>query len=201
MLKFFPSLVVFIGSYFPLFLILLAQGIGWPTIEFPCGITWQPWPTIMVVGGHLPSLIVTFTMISLVCLLATSHLLTKRRLGHSIDIKASKPVASELMGYVLPYVVSFMGMDFSDTGRVLGFAIFLSWMFVLTFRSGQILMNPALIIFGYRLHEIEFCYVGNSEKTYTSTALTKSTAKFTLGPHKAQDLENMMLIREQKDID
>lgn len=201
MLKVFPSLIIFAGSYFPLLLILLAQGIGLPTIEFPCGLTWQRWPEFMVTGGHLPRLLVMFTLLSLICLLATSLLLANRRLGHSIDIKSSKSVASELMGYVLPYVVSVMGMDFSDTGRIFGFAIFLSWMFVLTFRSGQILMNPALIIFGYRLHEIEYCYVGSQEKLFTSTALHKGTGKFVLGLHKAQDLENMMVIKEQENID
>jgi hypothetical protein len=200
-LKVLPGLIIFVGSYFPLFLILLAQGIGWPTVEFPCGLTWQAFPEVSITGGYLPRLLVMFTMVSLVCLLATSFLLANRRLGHSIDIKSSKPVASELMGYVLPYVVSFMGMDFSDTGRIIGFAIFLTWMFVLTFRSGQILMNPALIVFGYRLHEIEYCYVGSPDKSYTSTALNKGSGKFALGLHKAQDLENMMVIKEQENID
>ena len=201
MLKIFPSLLIFIGSYFPLFLILVAQGIAWPKMDIPCGFSYQVFPEILVTGGRIPLPLVFLSLISFLCLVATFFLLAKRRLGHSIKINSSKPIASELMGYVLPYVVSFMGMDFSDTGRVAGFTIFLVWMFVLTFRSGQILMNPALIIFGYRLHEIQYCYVGDAEKIYTSTALNRGSGKFTLGFYNAQDLENIMIIKEQENID
>ena len=29
-------------------------------------------------------------------------------------------------------------------------------------KSGQILMNPVLILFGYRLHEVEYHFIGNN---------------------------------------
>jgi len=198
MFKLIPALAIFFGSYFPLFLILVAQGTEWPTVNFPCGLGWSIWPEIKLTGWRVPAFPVLFSLISLFCVVGTLYFLKNRRLGLSIEITSSKPMASELMGYVLPYVVSFMGLDFSDTGRVIGFAIFLGWLFILTYRSGQILMNPALIIFGYRLHEIEYFYTGTPAKSYTSATLHKGSAKFVLGPHSAQEIENMIIIREKE---
>ncbi len=200
MLKLIPALAIFFGSYFPLFLILLAQGIEWPTVGFPCGLEWPIWPEIKLINWKMPAIPVLLSFISFLCVLGTLYLLKSRRLGLSIEVTSSKPMASELMGYVLPYVVSFMGVDFSDSGRTIGFAIFLCWLFVLTHRSGQILMNPALIIFGYRLHEIEYFYIGTPEKLYTSATLHKGRAKFVHGPHNAQEIENMIIICEKDDV-
>jgi len=198
--KLIPALAIFFGSYFPLFLILLAQGIDWPIIDFPCEFDWTTWPEIRITDWRVPTFPVLFSFVSLFCVGGTLYFLRNRRLGLSIEVTSSKPMASELMGYVLPYVVSFMGLDFSDTGRVIGFVIFLGWLFILTYRSGQILMNPALIVFGYRLHEIEYYYIGAPDTSYTSATLHKGSAKFVLGPHNAQEIENIIIIRE-KDAD
>jgi hypothetical protein len=53
------------------------------------------------------------------------------------------------MNYVLPYVVSFMSIDYQVTGKFVGFLIFLGWMFLITYKSGQIMLNPLLTVFGW----------------------------------------------------
>ena len=77
------------------------------------------------------------------------------------------------MNYTLPYVVSFMGIDYSSTDKVVGFLIFLSWIFLISHRSGQTILNPVLIILGWKLYEIEYCYPGNT-KTFKDIALSRS---------------------------
>jgi len=46
-----------------------------------------------------------------------------------------------------------MGVSYAEPEKLLGFLVFLIWMFAVTYKSGQIIMNPLLLIFGWRLHE------------------------------------------------
>jgi hypothetical protein len=84
---------------------------------------------------------------------ATRHFLRRLSFRFAIHIKHCKAISNELINYTFPYVVSFMGITYADSQKLLGFGVFLLWMFAITYRSGQILMNPLLIVFGWRLHE------------------------------------------------
>jgi hypothetical protein len=46
-----------------------------------------------------------------------------------------------------------MGITYGEPQKLLGFGVFLIWMFAITYKSGQILMNPLLLILGWRLYE------------------------------------------------
>lgn len=83
---------------------------------------------------------------------------------HDLAIKEAKPAPNDLINYVFPYVVSFMGLDLGSSGKLCGFLVFLGWMFLITYRSGQILMNPLLIAAGWQLHEVTV-RIGGSDRT------------------------------------
>ncbi|AZO18511.1 MAG: hypothetical protein E5V79_00825 [Mesorhizobium sp.] len=55
-----------------------------------------------------------------------------------------------------------MSIDYQDAGKFIGFLIFLAWMFWITHRSGQILLNPVLIAFGWRYYEITYSFGGET---------------------------------------
>lgn len=78
-----------------------------------------------------------------------------------MTIEQCKPVPNDLINYVFPYIVSFMGVDLGSTGKVLGFGLFLLWLFLISYRSGQILMNPLLLAVGWQLYEIQADIEGN----------------------------------------
>jgi hypothetical protein len=73
---------------------------------------------------------------------------------HDIVIEEAKTIPNDLINYVFPYVVSFMALDIAATGKFYGFLVFLGWMFAITYRSGQILMNPLILVIGWQLYEI-----------------------------------------------
>lgn len=85
------------------------------------------------------------------------------RTKHVVTIRSATHVPTDLMNYTLPYVVSFMSIDYQETSKFLGFIIFLGWMFWITHRSGQILLNPLLIVFGWKLYDIEYSHKGESQ--------------------------------------
>jgi hypothetical protein len=90
-----------------------------------------------------------------------------------VDIREAKHVPAELMSYTLPYVVSFMSLDYHETGKFVGLLIFLSWMFVITYRSGQLILNPLFSVLGWRLYEIKYVFPG-SENEYVGRVLSRS---------------------------
>ena len=88
-------------------------------------------------------------------------LLRKLRGQHDIVIEESKTIPNDLINYVFPYVVSFMGLEMGSSGKYYGFLLFLIWMFLITYRSGQILMNPLLLVAGWQLYEIKASIEGH----------------------------------------
>ncbi|MEO4028732.1 hypothetical protein ABH313_11900 [Chromobacterium vaccinii] len=156
-----PALLVFLGSYFPLALILALQDVSqqawaaglctdWSMCTFPKFD--HPW---------LSGLGIVTTGL---CLLLTFMVVSKLRYKYPIKILDSKPIPSELISYSFPYIVSFMGVDYGSLGKIAGLVAFLSWLFLITYKAGQIIMNPILLVFGWNLYELRVI-VGKHERT------------------------------------
>jgi hypothetical protein len=155
------AIVVFAGSYLPLSLILLVQNLdltaldrgvcgtpGWNSCEFPF---------------HNPVLAFGLFLVTLVCFGVTLLALKAVRPNQDITVTEADYVPTDLMNYTLPYVVSFMGIDYHDTGKLLGFLVFLGWMFWISHKSGQILLNPLLIALGWRLYDVTYHFAGSAD--------------------------------------
>ena len=80
------------------------------------------------------------------------------------------------MSYALPYIVAFMDMDY-EPSKLIGLAIFLLWLFWITYRSGQIVLNPFLAAFGWKLYELTYRFIDNktehSGKALCDNVVTK----------------------------
>lgn len=147
-----PALLVFLGSYFPLAVILALQDIKqeyWG-LEF----CWSFSNCVFPSGNH-PYLSLFVVLLTFVCLLMTVQVLRCLRYKYPVKIVALKPIPSELISYSFPYIVSFMGVDYGSAGKIAGLAVFLMWLFLITYRAGYIIMNPILLILGWNLYETE----------------------------------------------
>lgn len=152
-MRLLPALILFLGSYFPLSLILVVQDIK--------DASWQePICKIAAISScHLPELVNPVRALSLLATCALSLILflvlIKGLSAYSnLEVVDSKSVPNDLINYVFPYVVSFMGIDLGAEGKFYGFLLFILLMFVITYRSGQILMNPFLLVSGWQLYEL-----------------------------------------------
>ena len=164
-LRILASIILFIGSYFPLSLILLVQNLK---AESYC----IPWRTGCSWELRQPYISLYFVAICIFCVAATLVVLSAVRTDRAIDTVETKHIPVDLMNYVLPYVVSFMGIDYGDTGKFLGFIVFLLWMFIITHSSERIIMNPVLVVFGWKLYEIKYKTPGG-ELIQTKVALSR----------------------------
>jgi len=152
-MRLLPALILFLGSYFPLSLILVVQDIKDTSWKEPiCRM-------VEISTCHLPELANPVRALSLLAICAFSLILfivLMRGLSaySNLEVVDSKSVPNDLINYVFPYVVSFMGIDLGAEGKFYGFLLFILLMFVITYRSGQILMNPFLLVSGWQLYEL-----------------------------------------------
>jgi len=165
-----PAAIVFLGSYLPLSVILLAQNLDYAALDRRfCGKLWEPTCELPL---RNPGFAIGIFLVCLACFLATLIVLGMVKPKHEITLVEVKYIPADLMNYTLPYVVSFMNIDYQDMSKFVGLLIFLGWMFWITYKSGQTLLNPLLIVFGWRLYELKYHFAGDRQER-TSRALSK----------------------------
>jgi hypothetical protein len=152
-MRLFPALILFLGSYFPLSLILLIQDVKESSWKAPlCSISEVTSCVLPELANPIRALVLLVVCAISLCIFMV---LMKNLSGHSeLEVVDSKSVPNDLINYVFPYVVSFMGLDLGVDGKFFGFLLFIVLMFVITYRSGQILMNPFLLVAGWQLYEL-----------------------------------------------
>lgn len=190
--RLFSGFLIFIGSYLPLAIILAVQDIP---------KTWWARPMCTRAGllsgscFFLPfeNPIIALTFIGIAGLSALVAHFTLKGISYPFDveIKQSKAIPNEIINYTFPYVVSFMGISYSEPQKLLGFLVFLIWMFAITYKSGQIIMNPLLLIFGWRLHDARISVNGNERDV---RVLYKGA--LTLGKKWGQAIQDFFVVRD-----
>lgn len=157
------AFAIFLGSYLPLSTILLLQDLDdkrrkgrfcWDFLTSEtCNLPLQK-----------PFLSVSLFLICLVCFFFSWLALKLAEPdGKKIKIIESKYTPSDLMNYVLPYIVSFMSIDYLQVNKFFGFVIFLLWLFWLSYKSGQVILNPMLIVFNWKMYEVTYRYPGGND--------------------------------------
>lgn len=159
-----PGFLIFLGSYLPLALILALQDIpkAWWNKTLCTAQSFSNGTCVFVPFAN-PIISISFLLVTLVAMLIVRISLKKIDYPFAVNVKKYKSIPNEIINYTFPYVVSFMGISYDEPQKLIGFLVFLLWMFAITYKSGQILMNPLLIIMGWRLYEATIV-ISNVEK-------------------------------------
>ncbi|MEO1965051.1 hypothetical protein [Hyphomonas sp.] len=166
------SILIFLGSYFPLSIILLVQDFQYE--YFGASFCFSAPSSGCEIPLKNPVYSLGILLVTLVSFVASLITMASINISKPITILNSKPIPAELMSYALPYVVSFMSLDYQEVGRLLGLVVFLFWMFLITYRSGQLILNPFLVVFGWKLYEIQYNYRTDETKRH-GYALAKTS--------------------------
>jgi hypothetical protein len=160
-IRLLPAVLLFLGSYLPLALILAVQDVKPDIWSRPFCRTWAVWSKCEFPSLANPTLAFVFLSISGLSLVFLLWVLKHFRGSTEMTIEESKTIPNDLINYVFPYIVSFMGVELGNPGKVIGFGLFMVWLFLISYRSGQILMNPLLLAVGWQLYEIRADVEGN----------------------------------------
>jgi hypothetical protein len=157
------ALAIYVGSYLPLSLILLVQDIDFAVLRRGA----CPIRAMVLLDCAIPLKNSVLSLSALViCIIRSAVAIFVLRVlptAQRVTVIESKHVPADLINYVIPYVVSFISLDYGDPSKLLGFAVFLVWIFLITVKSGQIPLNPALAVLGWRLFEVKYTYHGSKD--------------------------------------
>lgn len=186
-----PGFLIFLGSYLPLAFILALQDIPATWWSQPlCTLADLKAGSCQFLPFANPTLSMTFLAVAALATLLAQRSLQKIKFPFVVEVKRLKATPNEIINYTFPYVVSLMGITYDDPQKLLGFGVFLLWMFAITLKSGQILMNPLLLIFGWKLYEATIL-INNEEKEVR--VMKHGTLQ--LGTHMAQTVQDFYILR------
>lgn len=169
--KLWAAIGIFFSSYLPLSLILLIQDIDskyLATIDYskisniPLMLHSDFHATLGMLFNTVlhvfknPAIGLSIVGISFVSLIFLKMIMSSLSGGQLITVKQCVRNPSDLMNYTVPYMVAFIGVDLSDGPKVAGFLVFMIFMFILTYKTKQLFMNPILAVLGYNLYDIEY---------------------------------------------
>ncbi|MCH7371714.1 hypothetical protein [Aeromonas sp. MR16] len=193
-LRLIPAAVIFTGSYLPLSMILLSQDFKYEMMGLDfCSEPFGQLEKCAIPFAN-PALSIGFFLLCLACFIVTIITLRIKTPSQRILIKEVKHIPTDLMNYVLPYVVSFMSIQYSEISKFIGFIVFLFWLFWLSYKSGQIILNPILIALGWKLYEIKYSFVGSP-----NDLVAKSLGRTEFEPNKFYEIETIQDIIIKKE--
>ena len=140
-----------------------------------------------------PYLSIIFIIATIISVVVSNVSLKKISFPFDAQVESSKTIPNDIINYVFPYVVSFMGISYEAPEKLLGFAVFLFWMFAITYKSGQIIMNPLLLMFGWRLYEAKININGQSR----DVRILKR-GNLTPGNYKVQTIQDFYIAGEKQ---
>lgn len=194
--RFLPSLIVFLGSYLPLGVILLAQDIRYELVGKPLCLDFLREGSSCELPFANAGYSLTIFLICLACFAFSLLTLALARPNIPVDVVEARYTPAELMSYTLPYVVSFMSLDYQETGKFVGLMVFLAWMFWITHKSGQLILNPVFTAFGWRYYEVTYRFPG-SDQDHHGKALARQ--ELSVGIHNQTSIQDVLIFRPQNE--
>jgi len=135
------SLILFLSSYSPLMVILIIKDYD---TNNPGLLPRHP-----IFSGILLVIAVSSSLAILCAIREIDSGLTVK------IIKASNK-SSDMFGYTIPYMLSFMKINLEDWQTAASLILLLSVMFIIAYRTQTVFVNPILALAGYMLIDCSF---------------------------------------------
>ncbi len=154
-------MALFITSYIPLFLIVIAKQLK-DGSDYMCWGGWNRdalWCCATHFGISLVLAVVTIFGIGGIVVLLR-NLDTNLDNGQTVRVTKISNRNSEAVGYIATYIVPFLASDFTSRYECVIFVVVMVLIYVIYTNSNMILINPLLSIW-YSLLEVEYKTVGD----------------------------------------
>ncbi len=138
-LRFLPSFLMFISSYFPLALIFIIKDLD--------DITFYP--------RHPVTAAIIAVLVLFACAIV---LIAARKIESGVPVKVTKVSnkSGDMFTYTIPYMISFYNFNLGDWKTLLSLSVFMTLMFALSYRTQNLFINPVLALAGYGLYDCQF---------------------------------------------
>ena len=171
-MKLWVELLIFLSSYYPLFLILFIRDVGPNTVGISLGLPeWDLHVSWWAISGLISSSLAT---------LATGYIMrqlfTRSEGSDEVRLTDVKLVRGDMINYTLPFLIGLFAFDYKSWQSILSLVVFLVFMFAFTRNEKIVLLNPMFLLLGMRLYEIKYKKVGQPNAEHSSSALCMGVA-------------------------
>lgn len=133
------ALIIFLSAYAPLALLFAIR-------DFDIDIKWFSHPRFVCVSFAVAFVSVLFLF----------KAMSSVKGQFPVTVSRVSLRSSDLMNYSIPYLISFVSVDFGKVQDVLALLLFMTLLFLLTLKTQSIFINPVLAFQGWGLYEVEF---------------------------------------------
>ena len=146
-LRFIPASLIFLSSYFPLGLIFIIKDLESDTL--------YPQHPYIAIG------------VAVVFLFSCAMVLSAPRSfkgGLPITLTKVSNKSGDMFTYTIPYMISFYNFNLGDWKTLLCLGVFMTIMFLLSYKTQNMLVNPVLALAGYGLYDCQFTHGGSTRQ-------------------------------------
>lgn len=148
--------IVFMSSYYPLFLILFIRDVSEATVGLQFGLdSWAVNVSYWAVG-----LLTISSFSTLIIGPLMRKLLTHQEGGNAIKVDSADQVRGDMLNYTLPFLIGLFAFDYSNWQSISSLIIFLIFIFSFVHKEQISLLNPMFLLMGIRLYNIKYKEVG-----------------------------------------
>jgi hypothetical protein len=137
--RIFAALLMFMSSYFPLVLIFVVKDLD----------VYSGLPT------H-PRIAVCLVVIEAIACAVVLLVVRSIKTGIETELTKVSNKSAEMFTYTIPYMISFYNFNLGDWKTLVCLLIFMTIMFVLSYKTNTFLINPVLALSGYGLYDCQF---------------------------------------------
>lgn len=175
-IKLWVELLVFISSYYPLFLILFIRDISNVGNGGEIKFFFISWNFCI----HFMSVFMVFisSAASLIVAPIIRRFTTYRPDTGGIDIKVSHciKIKGDMINFTLPFLIGLFAFDYKTWQSMLSLIVFLIFMFSFVHKEQISLLNPMFLLLGVRLYEITYSEIGRPD-VFKQTVICLGEAK------------------------
>lgn len=159
----FTDSVIFISSYFPLFLILFFKDFRSDLTCCVLKVETDPFYYL----SH-PWLSLGLLVLSTVCLVLLvvlkSYFFSSARGGTNVVLLSCKRVRGDMLNFTIPFLVGLIGFNYDTWQQAAAFLIFMFFMFLFLRKDESIMLNPMFLLLDLKLYRIEYKRAGGERR-------------------------------------
>jgi hypothetical protein len=175
-IKLWVEILVFISSYYPLFLILFIRDVNDSDKGGAIKFGFISWHLYINTTGVL--LVIISSIATLIVAPIVRRFTTYNPNTGGIDITVShcNKIKGDMINFTLPFLIGLFAFDYKTWQSILSLIVFLIFMFAFVHKEQISLLNPMFLLLGVRLYEISYREIGRPD-VFKQTVICLGEAK------------------------
>jgi len=157
------DIIIFISSYFPLFLILFFKDfrsdLTCCVLQINTDLSFylsNPWLSL--------SLLALSSLSLLLLVVLKTYFFSPERGGTNVVMLSCKRVRGDMLNFTIPFLVGLIGFNYDTWQQAAAFLTFMFFMFLFLRKDESIMLNPMFLLLNLKLYRIDYKRAGSDRR-------------------------------------